>query len=193
MKTKISFIILTALLISIISSCSSTKKIEDINKSTEVRLPFEGNQYKNDKDYFRAVQSGKSPDLSTAKKIALLNAKEEMAANIQSTIKRVTKQYTNQRTVDNPSAFEKKFQEDAREIVKQELFDVNIMDSKVFRETNGTYTYWVVVETSRQGILNKINESIPRDKQLKLDYDEAQFNKIFNDEMKKFDKSHNSY
>lgn len=116
-----------------------------------------------------------------------------MAANIQSTIKRVTKQYTNQRTVDNPSAFEKKFQEDAREIVKQELFDVNIMDSKVFRETNGTYTYWVVVETSRQGILNKINESIPRDKQLKLDYDEAQFNKIFNDEMKKFDKSHNSY
>ena len=44
---------------------------------------------------------GKSMDLATSKKIAIMNAKTELAGIVNSTMKTVTDQYTNQRTVGN--------------------------------------------------------------------------------------------
>ena len=38
-------------------------------------------------------------DLATAKKVAIMNANAELAGTIKSTMKTVTDQYTNQRTV----------------------------------------------------------------------------------------------
>ena len=186
MKTKLFFISVLCIATVLIISCKSTKKLEKVNKSTELKLPLSGKEYQTNKNYFRAIQSGKSPDLSTAKKIALQNAKAEMSGNIQSTIKRVTDQYTNQRSVNNAQEFENKFEELSREVVNQELYDVKIIDDKIFKEKDNTYTYWIAIETSKENILNGINTSISKDKQIQIDFDKYQFEKIFNEEMEKF-------
>ena len=81
------------------TSCKSKKKIAKIEDSTEILIPFTGKQFENNKNYFRAKQVGESSDLATAKKIAEQNAKAELAGNIEAVIKRVTDQYTNQRSV----------------------------------------------------------------------------------------------
>src|SRR3954470_5047351 len=102
-----------------ITGCKS-KKATPVQKETgaiEISVPFSSKEFRSDENAFRAKQVGKSPDLATAKKIAFQNAKAELASNIQSTVKRVTDQYTNQRTVGNTQEFENKFEELAREVV----------------------------------------------------------------------------
>jgi hypothetical protein len=170
------------------ASCKHTKKLQKVTKAQEITVPFSENKYKSDKDFFRAKQSGKSPDLATAKKIALQNAKAELAGNIQSLVKRVTDQYTNQRTVGNKQDFENKFEELSREVVDQTLTDVKIMDEKIFKETDGSYTYWAAVEDSKQSILDGVDNKISKNASLKLDYDKKKFEDIFNSEMDKMSK-----
>ena len=105
MKVKtllIAFFVLTLAAI----SCKSKKEIAKIEDSTEISIPFTGKQYENNKDFFRAKQVGESADLATAKKIAEQNAKAELAGNIEAVIKRVTEQYTNQRSVGDKKNFE---------------------------------------------------------------------------------------
>ena len=120
-------------------SCKSKKEIAKIQDSTEISIPFSGKQFENNKDFFRAKQVGESADLATAKKIAEQNAKAEMAGNINAVIKRVTEQYTNQRSVGTDKDFENKFEEMSREVVRLDLKDVNIIGERLFKQKDGLY------------------------------------------------------
>jgi hypothetical protein len=170
------------------TSCSSTKKLEKVTKAQEITVPFSESKYKSDKEFFRAKQVGKSPDLATAKKIALLNAKAELAGNIKSLIKRVTDEYTNQRTVGDKQEFENKFEELSKEVVNQTLTDVKLIDEKIFKEQDGGYSYWTAIEVSKQSILEGVNNKISKNEKLQLDYDKKKFEDIFNSEMDKMSK-----
>ena len=171
--------------------CKGTKDISKVNEMTEIEIPLSGKDYQTNKDYFRAKQVGESPDLATSKKIAMQNAKTEMAGNIQALIKRVTDQYTNQRSIGDKKEFENKFEELARKVVNQTLTDVKVIGEKLFKKEGGNYQYWIAVEASKETILNGIDNGIDngisKDAKLQLDFDKYQFEKIFNEEMNKFE------
>jgi hypothetical protein len=168
-----------------LTGCGGTKSAQ--SASTEVTVPLSGKEFQTDKDFFRASQSGKSPDLATAKKIALQNAKAELAGNIQSVVKAVTENYTNQRTVGDKQEFENKFEENARAVVNQTLNDVRIIGEKVFKEKDGKHTYYVAIEMSKEPVVNNIADRISKDAKLQLDFDKHQFQKVFDEEMQKFE------
>jgi hypothetical protein len=174
-----------------VSSCKSSKELPSApltqKGSTEISIPLSGKEYKSDKDYFRATQSGKSPDLATAKKIALQNAKTELAGNIQSTMKAVVDNYTNQRTVGDKQEFENKFEEYSRTVINQTLNDVRVMDEKVFREADGKYTCYVAIELSKEPVVRNIGDRISKDAKLQLDYDQHKFRQVLDEEMKKIE------
>ena len=172
-----------------ISSCKTSKPtIGNVTGATEINVPFLESKYKSDKDFFRAKQVGKSPDLAASKKIALQNAKGELATNINAIVKIVSDQYTNQRTVSNTQEFENKFEELARVVTEQTLTDVNVIGEKVFKELDGSYSYWVVIEASKQSILDGVSIKISKNDKLQLDYDKKKFEDIFNSEMEKMSK-----
>ncbi len=176
-------------------SCKS-KKGTPIQKETgakEIALPFSSKEYKTDEDFFRARNVGKSPDLATAKKIAMNNAKSELASNIQTTIKKVTDQYTNQRTVGSKQEFENKFEELSREVTNLTISNIRVKDEKVFKEEDGSYTYWVAIEADKKTIFDNIEQKISNDAKLKLDYDKKKFEEIFNAEMKKLAQEQGGY
>ena len=179
---KIFVAILSVSLIFAVAGCGNTK-----NLSKKENVPLTGKQYSTDKDYFRATQSGKSPDLATAKKIALQNARTELASGIESTLKAVIENYTNQRTVGDKQEFGSKFQEDARTVVNQVLNDVRIIGDEVYKEANGSFTYYIAIEMSKDALTKNLNDRISKDAKLQLDFDEYQFRKIFDEEMKKFE------
>lgn len=178
------------------SACGKKKRkkkeevteIKTLNNSVEVSLPFESKEYRSDKENFRAKGSGKSPDLATSKKIAMLNAKSELAGNIESVIKRVTEQYTNQRSVSNKQEYENKFEELAKEVVKQTLVDVRILGEKTYKDPDNSFTSWVAIEVSKADIMNGVNNRIAKDAKLQLDYDKMKFEKNFNEEMEKLER-----
>ena len=189
MKNQFLFSAMAILFSLTVFSCKSSKPIQSVNKgSNEVILPFTEAKYKTDKDYFRAKNNGNSQDLATAKKIALLNAKTEIASNINSLIKAVTEQYTNQRSVSDKKEFESKFEETARNVVSQNLSEIRVMEEKVFQETNGNYSYWVVIEMPKTALVQKLHQNISQDKKLQLDYDKQKFEETFNAEMDKLAK-----
>jgi hypothetical protein len=168
-----------------LQSCAGPKKLEKTTGAIEISVPFSEKKYRSDKEFIRATQSGKSPDLATAKKIALQNAKAELASSIKSLIKRVTEQYTNQRTVGDKQEFENKFEELSREVVDQNLTNIHIMDEKILKETDGRYSYFIVIEVNRESLLNSYSSKISKNEKLQLDIDKAKFEEIFNAEMSK--------
>lgn len=170
-----------------LAGCKS-KKSTPVQKETgaiEISVPFSSKEYRSDENYFRAKQVGKSPDMATAKKIAFQNARAEMAANINATVKRVTDQYTNQRTVGNTQEFENKFEELAREVVNLEMANVKEIGEKIFKEPDNTYSYWIAIEAGKKEVFDKIDAKISKDAKLQLDYDKQKFQQIFDAEMKK--------
>ena len=192
MKTlkKISFI--SAILV--LFSCSSTQSITEVDaveKMTQVEIPLSGPEYRSDKSHFRATQSGTSSSLSTAKKIALQNAKTELASNIQATIKSVTDQYINQRNFQNNEECESKFEELSRTVVNQNLTNVRSIKDILYKTPEGKFQYWIAIECPKEEIFNKVAESITEDERLKIDFDKFQYQKIFDAEMEKFENSNN--
>jgi len=180
-------IIIMMLVISIImGGCKSTKKLSEVTKAEEIELPFSDAKYKTDKDFFRAVQTGISPDLSTSRKIALQNAKTELASNVQTVIKAVTDNYTNQRTVNDRQEFENKFEELSRQVTNQQLSDVKVIGEKSFKETDGRYSFWIAIEMSKDILLKSFQGQISNDEKMKLDFDKYLYEKVFEQEMEKF-------
>jgi hypothetical protein len=186
MKTT-QLLLIPAIAVMALAGCKS-KKATPVQKDTgavEISVPFSSKEYRSDEDAFRAKQMGKSPDMATAKKIAFQNARAEMAGNINAVVKRVTDQYTNQRTVGNTQEFENKFEELSREVVNQEMSNVKEIGEKIFKESDGTYSYWIAIEANKKEVFDKIDSKISADAKLKLDYDKQKFQQIFDSEMKK--------
>ncbi len=186
MKTS-NLLLVPAVALLALTGCKS-KKATPIQKETgavEITVPFASKEFRSDENYFRAKQTGKSPDMATAKKIAYQNARAEMAANINATVKRVTDQYTNQRTVGNAQEFENKFEELSREVVNLEMGNVKEIGEKIFKEPDGAFSYWIAIEAGKKEIFEKISAKISSDSKLKLDYDKMKFQQIFDAEMKK--------
>lgn len=185
MKTT-QLLLIPAIAALVITGCKSKKTpVQKETGAVEITVPFSEKQYRTDNESFRAKQMGKSPDLATAKKIAFQNARAEMAANINATVKRVTDQYTNQRTVGNAQEFENKFEELAREVVNLEMSNVKEIGEKIFKEQDGSYSYWIAIEAGKKDVFDKLDSKISSDAKLKLDYDKQKFQQIFDAEMKK--------
>lgn len=181
------WLLIPAVAVLAFSSCKSKKAvpIEKRTGAVEISVPFSSKEYRSDENNFRSKQVGKSPDQATAKKIAFQSARAEMAANINATVKRVTDQYTNQRTVGNTQEFENKFEELSREVVNLEMSNVKEIGEKLFQEPDGSYSYWIALEASKKEVFDKIDAKISNDAKLKLDYDKQKFQQIFDAEMKK--------
>lgn len=172
------------------TSCKSKKSagtpIAKQEGLIEISTPFDSKEYRSDEENFRSKQSGKSPDLATAKKIAYQNARAEMAGNINAIVKRVTDQYTNQRTIGNKQEFENKFEELAREVVNLEMSNVRELGQKTFQDpSDKSYIVWIALEANKKGVFDKIDGKISSDAKLQLDYDKKKFQEIFDAEMKK--------
>jgi len=179
--------IMTVALLFAVAGCGGTKKLAQVTGAVEVEVPFTGREYRSNTDFFRASQSGRSPDLSTARRIALLNARTQLGTLIESTMKVVSENYTNQADVGDRQDFMNKFEEQARSVVNQTLSDVAIIGERNFRESNGSYTCYIAIEMSKDVLLQGLNNSISRDERLQLEFNQHRFRQIFDEEMKKFE------
>ena len=92
------------------------KEETKIEQSSETKkTPFD-QEYKTDGNFFRTVEQGNSVDMATAKKIALFNAKKQIA---------------NELNDKSPEV---------------DLSNIYVIKEKLLQESNGSYTYWLAVE-----------------------------------------------
>lgn len=194
---KVMYVGLSIVVALLAASCGSSKEaakstgtepVKALSSNTEnIELPLTGKEYQSDKEFYRAKSSGKSPDIATARKIALNNAKAEIAGLIKTKLKAVTQNYTNQRGTADALDFGNKFENLTTEVVSQELVDVAIIGEKLQKSAN-IYEYHIAIEVSKQSILNGITNSVTKNEKLMIDFEKKQFEEIYNKEMEKTEK-----
>ena len=174
-----------AIAATMIVGCKSKEKNKIPEGEKEVVIPCSGPDYFTTNKVFRANSSGESMDMNTAKKKALTNARNELAQSINTTVKTVTDNYTNSRTLNNKEDVETRFESLNREVVDQTLSGIRTICEKMVSTKEKTYKYYVAIELSADELVAKYNERLSKDDQLKIDYDYEKFKDTFDKEMAK--------
>jgi len=104
-------------------------------------------------------------------------------------MKKVSDQYTNQRTVGKDKEYENKFEEMTREVTNLEMANMREIGTETYTNEQGLYKVYLVVEAKKDEIFQKMDSRISSDKKLQLDYDKAKFQQVFDEEMKKLAES----
>ncbi len=183
-KTANLSFVLIALAAVFIGGCKS-KKAPIPSGEKEVVVPCSGPDFFTTTKVFRANSIGESMDQVTSKKKALTHARNELAQSIQTTVKTVTDNYTNSRTMNRKEELEQKFEQLNREVVEQTLQGVRTICEKLVQTKEGNYKTYVAIELSADDLVKQYNERLSKDDRLKIDYDYEKFKDTFNQEMEK--------
>ncbi|MCD9018552.1 LPP20 family lipoprotein [Parachryseolinea silvisoli] len=183
-KFTYSTLMLVALGGAFLAGCKSSKD-KAPKGETEVVVPCSGPDFFTSNKFFRANSIGQSQDQVTSKKKALANARAELAASIQTTVKAVTDNYTNSREMNNKEEVEERFEQLNREIVDQKLTGLKTICEKLMKSEDGSYKTYIAIELSADDLVASYNEKMSKDDRLKIDYDYEKFKETFEKEMDK--------
>ncbi len=156
---------LLALLAFALPACKSSHPAGD-----KVKMPFTGNKYESNNRFFRGTGMGVSSKQNIARSKADLDAKNQVAAQVGTSIRAVTDQYLGQ--TDNAEAAEvaDKFQSLVREVMNTELADLRkIGEETRYNDATKEYTQYTAYEIKKNAMFrfmkkqartdNKINEA----------------------------------
>jgi hypothetical protein len=180
MKTPISISILfTALLF----SCASNPL------GSKVKEPFRGNAYESNNRFFRATGKGQSSQDNIARGKADIEAKAQLAGQVNTTMKQVADQYLGQTENAEAADVADKFQSLVRQVMNTDIADLRkIGEQKYFNDKKNEYTVFIAYEIKKNAMFRYMN------KQAKVDQtvNERQRNlieKIIDEELKKADEA----
>lgn len=171
-----------------LASCGGSKPAADDSFGKEVNVPCNDDEFHSDAKYFRGTGNGISQDLSTAKSKAKMDANANLSRSINTTLKMVADRYVNERQIGEASEFEQKFEQMTREVVNQQLNNVEVACSKTLQMKDGKYQVFTALQVAKDQVLNNIKDKISKDQKLQLDYDKMKYEQIFNEEMDKLAK-----
>lgn len=171
----------------IIAGCKGKEKIPAGER--EVIVPCSGPDYFTTNKVFRANAIGESMSQTVSDDKAMTNARNQLAQSIQTTVKTVTDNYVNSRTLNNKEELEQRFESLNREVVNQTLSGIRRICQKLVQTKDGTYKTYVAIELSADNLVKEYNERLSKDERLKIDYDYEKFKETFEKEMEKMGKN----
>ncbi|MBY0434333.1 MAG: LPP20 family lipoprotein [Cyclobacteriaceae bacterium] len=179
---RLSYVVVAVAAI-LFAGCKAKQKTPDGEK--EVTVPCSGPDFFTSDKAFRSNSIGESMDQVTSKKKALTNARNELAQSIQTTVKTVTDNYTNSRSMNRKEELEQRFEQLNREVVEQTLSGVRTICEKLVQTKDGNYKTYIAIELSADALVKQYNERLSKDDRLKIDYDYEKFKDTFDKEMQK--------
>ena len=109
-----------------------------------------------------------------------------LAAAIQADVKLVIENYVKNQDTGVAAEHKSQYQELAYTAVGQQLRDVQVVEEKMFRQDNGSFRYYVCMQLPKAALEAAIEDAIAKDAKLNLEFDRAQFKKIFEEQMAAF-------
>ena len=165
MKASKNFLLMPVLfLLFALHACKTTSPMGE-----KVKEPFSGNKYESSARYFRAKGKGDSSDENIAKNKADLQAKKELAQQVETRMKVVTDQYLHENETASGSEINDKFQSLIREVTNTTIADLRKIGEEKYFNAEAKYTVFIAYEIhkrdmyrflKRQAKLNaKLNDS----------------------------------
>lgn len=177
MKNKIACFVALAVL----SSCSNSPF------GQKEKEPFTGKAYESNNRFFRAVGKGESAADNVAFGKADIEAKAQLAGQMNTTMKQVTDQYLGQTQKDQNADVDDKFQSLVRQVMNTNIADLRkIGQEKYHDNTTDKYTVFVAYEIKKNAMFSFLKKQAQTDKTI----DEKQqqlIQKILDEELKKTD------
>jgi hypothetical protein len=153
----------------------------------KVREPFQGNAYESNNRFWRGTGKGASSQDNIARGKADIDAKAQLAGQVNTTMKQVADQYLGQTENAEAADVAEKFQSLVRQIMNTNISDLRKMgEEKFYNEEKKEYTVFIAYEIKKNAMLRfmkkqaKVEEKI-NERQRDL------IEKIIDEEIKKAD------
>ena len=133
--------------LALLASCSSGilgKKVKE---------PFQGNAYESNNRFFRATGKGSSSQDNIARGKADIEAKSQLAGQVNTTMKQVADQYLGQTENANAADVADKFQSLVRQVMNTNISDLRkIGEQKYYNEKTKEYTVFIAYEIKKNAM-----------------------------------------
>lgn len=175
----------TPLLISLffLAACASGPLGKKVNE------PFQGNAYESNNRFFRGTGKGASSQDNIARGKADIEAKAQLAGQVNTTMKQVADQYLGQTENEKAADVADKFQSLVRQVMNTSISDLRKMgEKKYFNEKANEYTVFIAYEIKKNAMFRFMKKQAKTDKTI----DERQLeiiDKILDEELKKADQA----
>lgn len=121
--------------------------------SKKVNEPFSGSKYESDNRWFRGKGTGVSIKQNIARSKADLDAKNQLAGQVNTNMRAVVDQYLGQTENANAADVADKFQSLVREVMNTELADLRKIGEETYQnETSMEYTVYVAYEIKKNAM-----------------------------------------
>jgi hypothetical protein len=181
MKFRINFLL--SLVMVFMASCMSS------SLGSKVHEPFQGNAYESNNRFFRGTGKGTSTQDNIARGKADLDAKAQLAGQVNTTMKQVADQYLGQTENENAADVADKFQSLVRQVMNTEMADLRkIGEKKFFNDKTQEYSVFIAYEIKKNAMLRFMKKQAKTDQKI----DERQretIEKILDEELKKADEA----
>lgn len=169
------------LLTFVLASCASGPLGKKVNE------PFTGNAYESNNRFFRGTGKGESSQDNIARGKADIEAKQQLAGQVETNIKQVTDQYLGQTENERAADVADKFQSLVRAVMNTQIADVRkIGEKKYFNEKENKYTVFIAYEIKKNAMFRFMKKQAKTEKNI----DERQMaiiDKILDEEIRKAD------
>jgi hypothetical protein len=135
-------------LLAFIASCSSGVL------GKKVKEPFQGSAYESNNRFWRGTGKGVSSQDNIARNKADLDAKAQLAGQVNTTMKQVADQYLGETGNERAADVADKFQSLVRQVMNTEISDLRkIGEKKYFNEKSKEYTVFMAYEIKKNAML----------------------------------------
>lgn len=167
----------------LLTACASGPLGEKVNE------PFQGNAYESNNRFFRGTGKGTSSQDNIARGKADLEAKSQLAGQVNTTMKQVADQYLGQAENEKAADVADKFQSLVRQIMNTSIADLRKMgEKKFYNEKTKEYTVFIAYEIKKNAMFRFMKKQAKTDKTI----DERQrevIEKILDEELQKADEA----
>jgi hypothetical protein len=131
------------------SACSSSGVL-----GKKVKEPFQGNAYESNNRFWRGTGKGISAKENIARGKADIEAKSQLAGQVNTTMKQVADQYLGQTENIDAADVAEKFQSLVRQVMNTDIADLRKMgEQKYYNDKTGDYTVFIAYEIKKNAML----------------------------------------
>jgi hypothetical protein len=154
----------------------------------KVKEPFQCNAYESNASFFRGVGKGESSADNVAFSKADLDAKTQLASQMNTTIKQVADQYLGQTQSGKAADVDDKFESLVREVMSTSIADLRkIGQQKYFDDKQDKYTVFVAYEIKKNAMFRFLKKQALTDRTISDEQQKA-IQKILDEEIEKAEK-----
>jgi len=180
-NSKTIIVICIAVTALIASGCSKKSHVEAPKGETKIERLCD---VKSDKDHLRVSAFAESVNRAQAEKKSLNNARTQLAAQLNTTVKTMVDNFTQSAAVNIDEEYNELFKSLQRDIINANFSYITLCN-ELTQKTDGKYVSYVGLELAGDELWKEINTRLPKDDKMRIEYDYERFKKEFEEEMKK--------